>query len=102
MRYTLDEQGLPRLKSGELCISRNWVTTIRTLSVLPGGRSESAGLLADTAAREEFANLWNIYKLWQTIPGSLVHVRRRGASYKIILTQIGWKISRSGGFGKFF
>ena len=102
MRYKLDKHGLPRLKSGELSMSRNWVATIRALALLPKGRARTAKELADTAANNGFANWWNLYQRWHQIPRSLVRVRSLGGRHEITLTKKGWEIVRSGDFGRVY
>jgi hypothetical protein len=102
MRYITDKEGLPRLKSGELCMSHNWVATIRALSLLPGGRARSVKQLAETAGRKHFAYSSSLSKRWKTIPRSLVHVHRIGARCELTLTQIGWQIVKAGDFGRIY
>ena len=102
MRYKLDKHGLPRLKSGELSMSRNWVATIRALALLPKGKARSAKELADTAANNGFANWWNLYQSWMGTPQSLVRIKKIGRRYEITLTKRGWAIVTSGNFGRVY
>jgi hypothetical protein len=102
MRYKIDAEGLPRLKSGELCLSRNWLATIKALSLLPNGTARTAKELADTASKHGLANWWNLYQRWHRIPRSLVRVRSVRGRYEITLTNKGWEIMKSGNFGRIY
>ena len=102
MRYSLDQCGLPRLKSGELCMSRNWVATLKALSLLPNGHANSARELADTAVKHGLSSWWNLYERWHRTPRALIKVRTVGRRYEITLTDLGWQLVRDGDFGRIY
>ena len=102
MRYSLDKDGLPRLKSGELCMGSGWVKILKALATLPDGKANSVKQLADAAARECDASWWTVYKRYRAVPEGLVTRRKIGARYQIRLTKAAWDIVRSGNFGKVY
>jgi hypothetical protein len=102
MRYRLDDKGLPRLKSGELCMGAGWVKILKALATLPNGRAESVRQLADTAARECGASWWTVYKRWHSVPRSLIVSRKVGSKYELKLTKTAVEIVRSGKFGRVY
>lgn len=102
MRYALDKDGLPRLKSGELCMGSGWVKILKALATLPDGRAESVKQLADTAERECEASWWTVYKRYRYLPSALIATRKIGARHEIRLTKAAWEIVRSGNFGKVY
>jgi len=102
MRYSLDKDGLPRLKSGELCMGSAWVKILKALATLPDGRADSVKQLADTAERECEASWWTVYKRYRFVPEGLVTRRKVGSRYQMRLTKAAWEIVRSGNFGRIY
>jgi hypothetical protein len=102
VRYSLDRKGLPRLKSGELCMGSGWVKVLKALASLPNGRANSARELADAAQKVCGASWWGIYKRWHWVPQGLVSRRKIGSKYRIALTKAAWEIVRTGNFGKVY
>jgi len=102
MRYSLDRKGLPRLKSGELCMGSGWVKILKALATLPAGRATSIKELADTASKECGASWWTVCKRWHSVPRGLVASRKVGSRYQVKLTKAAWEIVRSGNFGRIY
>jgi|GEM_PF-4501027 len=102
MRYSLDKDGLPRLKSGELCMGSGWVKILKALATLPDGKANSVKELADTAEAKCGASWWTVYKRYRAVPEGLVIRRKVRARYQLRLTKAAWEIVHSGNFGKVY
>ena len=100
MRYKLNSEGIPSLKSGKRCFTKNWVAILKALATFPDGKAHSIKQMGDAVHDMNLHYKSSVLKRWRSIPSTLVKSKHCGNRTELNLTPLGFRIVAEDSFGQ--